>query len=81
MNNETRMLRTAADTLARNPALAEKMGNNLQSIMALANVLKQRHSDSVVNKILDDAVATGRHGLETPGNRINGGRAILPNEG
>ena len=67
IDRETSMLRVAANTLAQNPALQEKMGGGLQSIMALSGLLRQKHSDKILEKILDDAV-TGKQsfGLEDP---------------
>ena len=53
INRETSMLRTAADTLQNNPALAEKMGGGLQSIMALSSLLRQKHSDAILDNLLN----------------------------
>ena len=69
INRETSMLRTAADTLQSNPALSEKMGGGLQSIMALSSLLRQKHSDAILDNILMNAVNTGKHGLERPAER------------
>ena len=79
--NETRMLKVAAKTLANNPALSEKLGNNLQAVMAMAQVLKQKRDDMVYDNILTSAIsnATGdQFNLKAPDARlaeINGNAA------
>jgi len=71
INKETSMLRVAANTLKDNPALEEKMGGGLQSIMALSGLLRQKHSDAILDDILKKAV-TGNEGLglEDPSKRL-----------
>ena len=66
IDNETRMLKVAAHTLANNKALSEKLGNTLQSVMAMASVLKQKRNDLVYDQILTNAVSGGAFGLTSP---------------
>ena len=72
IDNETRMLKVAASTLANNPALSNKMGNTLQSVMALSSVIKQRRNDLVYQNILDKAVTDEgpKFALKTPAQRL-----------
>ena len=54
------MLRLAAHTIQTQPAISEKLGvSGLQGVLALASILKQKNSDQVFDKVLDNSLAAG----------------------
>ena len=74
VDDSTRMLRVAAYVIERNPAITEKLGvGGFKGVLALAQMLKQRHADSVYDNImdmaLDDASSNNWIDLESVENR------------
>ena len=60
INDATRMLRMSAGAIQENPIIKERLGvSDLEGVMALSKLLKQRHADSVFNLALDDAIGEG----------------------
>ena len=82
IDDSTRMLRLAAFTIQSQPAISEKLGvSGLQGVLALASILKQKHSDQVLDGVLTTSLAAAApFGLEPVGDRITrlgrGGRAF-----
>ena len=82
IDDSTRMLRLAAFTIQSQPAISEKLGvSGLQGVLALASILKQKHSDQVLDGVLNTSLAAAEpFGLDLVQKRIErlgrGGRSF-----
>ena len=57
VDDSTRMVRVAAYVIERNPAITEKLGvGGFKGVLALAQMLKQRHADRVYDLVMDEAL-------------------------
>ena len=74
IDDSTRMLRLAAHTIQIQPAISEKLGvSGLQGVLALASILKQKNSDQVFDKVLENSLKAGLSyfNLDTVTQRVN----------
>jgi hypothetical protein len=75
--HELRYLRAGAEEISKNGVFQERFGGGLNGAMAVASLLKQRHSERVTKQLLDNALdGTAGLALDETISRLDSGKAV-----